>query len=210
LGAVILALAIGYLVGLIGGYYSTTWVGYLLDRITDLFLAVPIIVIAAFFPNITPYTPTPIKWILAIGLTTWSFTAKLVRAEVVSAKTKAFIEASRASGAGSFHIIFRSLLPYCIPAAASSLPLLAVTALSTQSSLDFLGFQRNLTSRIDPVLLAPYTSWGTVLSYNLYAISAGAWWWMTFPPAICIALVVLALIAIGNKVMEVAYPRLAD
>ena len=209
LGAVALALTIGYLVGLISGYYSDRWVGYLLDRTTDVFLAVPIIVIAVYFPNVDPTGVGPLKWILAIGLTTWTFTAKLVRADVISAKQKAFIEASRASGAGDFHIVFRSLLPYCVPAAASSMPLLAVTALTMQSSLDFLGFGRNLWSRTDPVLLPPYISWGTVLGYHAQSISpSNIGWWLVFPPAICMALLVLALIAIGNKVMEVAYPRL--
>jgi peptide/nickel transport system permease protein len=214
LGAVALALAIGYLVGLISGYYNDSWVGYMLDRATDVFLAVPIIVLAVYFPNIgsTPAGVSPLKWILAIGLTTWTFTAKLVRAEVISAKHKAFIEASRASGAGDVHIVFRSLLPYCVPAAASSMPLLAVTALTIQSSLDFLGLGRSLWNPYEAVLLPPYLSWGTILGYHYEAVAASGntFWWIVFPPAICIALLVLALIAIGNKVMEVAYPRLVE
>ncbi len=207
LGAVALALAIGYFVGLLSGYYNNRWIGYLLDRITDLFLSVPIIVIAVYFPNITSYTPTALKWLFAIGLTTWPFTAKLVRAAVISAKDRPFIEASRAAGAGDRHIMLRCLIPDCVPAAASSLPLLAVTALSIQSSLDFLGFERSLWSRIDPVLLAPYTSWGTILSYEAPSFLVKHWW-IIFPPAICIALLSLALIAIGNKIIEVTNPRL--
>jgi len=209
LGAVALALTIGCLVGLFSGYYSDRWIGYLLDRITDLFLSVPIIVIAVYFPNIHPYgDPTPFKWILAVGLTTWTIAAKLVRAQVISAKEKPFIEASRAAGAGTAHILFRCLLPDCVPAVASSMPLLAVTALSMQSCLDYIGFQRSLWSRIGPVLLAPYTSWGTILSYGAQAFSLKLWW-LIFPPAICISLLGLALIAIGNKMMEVANPRLS-
>jgi peptide/nickel transport system permease protein len=215
LGAVALALTIGYLVGLISGYYSNRWVGYVLDRATDVFLAVPIIVLAVYFPDIgsTPAGVSPLKWILAIGLTTWTFTAKLVRAEVISAKHKAFVEASRASGAGDFHIVFRSLFPYCVPAAASSMPLLAVTALTVQSSLDFLGFGRSLWSSVEAKMLPPYWSWGTILGYHYQIIGVArgnTFWWIVFPPAICIALLVLALIAIGNKVMEVAYPRLVE
>lgn len=207
LGAVALALAIGCLVGLFSGYYDKQWIGYLLSGITDLFLALPIIVIAVYFPNVDPYSPTALKWILAVGLTTWPLTAKLVRAEVISAKEKPYIEASKAAGAGEAHILFRCLLPDIVPAAASSLLLLAVTALSIQSSLDFLGFERSLWNRIDAVLLAPYISWGTILSYG-----SASWvfrqWWTIFPPAICIALLGLALIAIGNKTMEMADPRL--
>ena len=206
LGAVIIALVIGYFVGLFSGYYNNRAIGYLLDRVTDLFLSIPIIIIIVYFPNIHSYTPTPIKWMLAVGLTTWPFAAKLVRAAVISAKERPFVEAARAAGAGDRYILFRCLLPDCIPAAASSLPLLAVTALSVQSSLDFIGFERRLWNRIDPVLLAPYMSWGTILSYG--AEFRGYQWWLIFPPAICIALVALALVAIGNKVMEVTNPRL--
>lgn len=208
LGAVALALTIGYFVGLFSGYYSNCWIGYLLDRITDVFLSVPIIILIVYFPNITPFTATPLKWLLGVGLTTWPFTAKLVRAAVISAKDLPFVEASRAAGAGDAHILFRCLLPDCVPAVASSIPFLAVTALSTQSFLDFLGFERNLWSRIDPVLLAPYTSWGTILSYGTDAFSRRQWWIM-FPPAICISLLGLALVALGNKAMEVTNPRLA-
>jgi peptide/nickel transport system permease protein len=208
LGAVALALTIGYFVGLFSGYYSNRWIGYLLDRITDVFLSVPIIILIVYFPNITPFTATPLKWLLGVGLTTWPFTAKLVRAAVISAKDLPFVEAARAAGAGDAYILFRCLLPDCVPAAASIMPLLAVTALSTQSCLDYLGFERNLWSRIDPVLLAPYTSWGTILSYGTDAFSRRQWWIM-FPPAICISLLGLALVAIGNKAMEVTNPRLA-
>lgn len=203
LGAVAIALTIGYFVGLLSGYYSNRWIGYLLDRITDLFLSIPIIVIAIYFP----YSATAFKWLLAIGLTTWPFTAKLVRAAVISAKDRPFIEASRAAGAGDRYIMLRCLIPDCVPAAASSLPLLAVTALSVQSSLDFLGFERSLWSRIDPVLLSPYISWGTILSYEAESFLVGHWW-IIFPPAICIALLSLALVAIGTKLIEVTNPRL--
>jgi len=208
LGAVALALVIGYFVGLFAGYLNDHWIGYLLDRATDLFLSIPIIVVAVYFPNILSTETSALKWLFAVGLTTWPFTAKLVRAAVISAKDKPFVEASRAAGAGRIHIMFRVLLPDCLPAAASSLPLLAVTALSIQSSLDYLGFQRNLWSRVDPVLLAPYSSWGTILSYGAQSFFAKKWWVM-FPPAICIALFGLALIAIGNKTMEVVNPRLS-
>lgn len=205
LGAVGLALTIGCFVGLFSGYYNDRWIGYLLDRITDLFLSVPIIVIVVYFPM----SPGPLKWILAVGLTTWTVTAKLVRAGVISAKEKPFIEASRAAGAGETYILFRVLLPECIPSVASSMLFVAVTALSVQSSLDYLGFQRNLWSRIDPVLVAPYISWGTILSYGTAFVSFKQWWVM-FPPAICIALLGLALVAIGNKIIEVTSPRLTS
>jgi peptide/nickel transport system permease protein len=208
LGGVVLALTIGYFVGLFSGYYNNRWIGYLLDRITDLFLSAPIIVIIVYFPNVVPYYLAFVKWVLAVGLTLWPLTAKLVRSAVISAKDRAFIEASRAVGAGDTHILLRCLLPDCVTAAASSMPLLAVTALSIQSCLDYLGFERRLWSHIDPVLMAPYTSWGTIMSYNVEAFSRMRWWIM-LPPGICITLLVLALIAIGNKTMEVTNPRLA-
>lgn len=205
LGAVSLALTVGCFVGLFSGYFRDHWIGYLLDRITDLFLSVPIIVIVAYFPT----SPGPHKWLLAVGLTTWTVTAKLVRMEVISAREKPFIEASRAAGARDTYILFRCLLPECIPAVASSMPFVAITALSVQSSLDYLGFQRRLWSSIDPVTLAPYTSWGTMLSYGSQIYIPLKQWWLIFPPGICIALLGFALIAIGNKMIEVTNPKLA-
>ena len=204
LGAVALALVIGCFVGLFSGSYSDGWIGYWLDRITDLFLSVPIIVMVVYFPM----RPSPLKWMIAVGLTTWTITAKLVRTQVISAKGKPFIEASKAAGAGDAYIIFRCLLPECVPAVASSVLFVAVTALSMQSCLDFFGFQRRLWSRIEPVTHAPYMSWGTLLSFGAGGFEAHKRWWIIFPPGICIALVGLALVAIGNKVIEVTNPRL--
>jgi len=205
LGAVVIALVIGCFVGLFSGYYSNRWIGYLLDRITDLFLSVPIIVIVVYFPM----RAGPLKWVLAVGLTTWTVTAKLVRAKVMSAKEKLFIEASKAAGARDTYIVFRHLLAECIPAVASSMLFVVVTALSVQSSLDYLGFERNLWSRIDSVLLAPYISWGTILGYGVQSFVALKQWWLIFPPGICIALLALALVAIGNKIIEITNPKLA-
>lgn len=66
LGAFALALVIGCFVGLFSGYYSNRWIGYVLDRITDLFLSVPIIVIVVYFPT----RAGPLKSVLTVGLTT--------------------------------------------------------------------------------------------------------------------------------------------
>ena len=204
LGAVVLALTLGCFIGLLSGYYHDQWIGFLLDRITDFFLSIPIIVIVVYFPM----PPNPIKWIMAVGLTTWTVTAKLVRAQVISAKEKPFIEASRAAGAGDSYILFRRLLPECIPAVASSMLFVVVTALSIQSCLDYLGFQRKLWSRIEAVTRAPYPSWGTILSYGVESYFPLKQWWLVFPPGICIALLGLALVAIGNKIIEVTNPKL--
>lgn len=205
LGAVALALVIGCFVGLFSGYYSNRWIGYVLDRITDLFLSVPIIVIVVYFPM----RAGPLKSVLTVGLTTWTITAKLVRAQVISAKEKPFIESSKALGAGDSYILFRHLLPECVPAVASSMLFVAVTALSIQSSLDYLGFERKLWSRIDRVLLSPYISWGTILSYGAATYIPLKQWWLMLPPGMCIALLCLALVAIGNKIVEITNPKLA-
>lgn len=204
LGAVTLALTIGCFVGLLSGYYHDRWIGFLLDRVTDFFLSIPIIVVVVYFPM----PASPIKWIVAVGLTTWTVTAKLVRAQVISAKERPFIEAARAAGAGDRYVVFRCLLPESIPAAASSVLFVVVTALSIQSCLDYLGFERKLWSRVEAVTRWPYLSWGTILSYGVESYFPLKQWWLVFPPGICIALLGLALVAIGNKIIEVTNPKL--
>ncbi len=206
LGAVAVALIIGCFVGLFAGYYHDNWLGYILDRATDLFLSIPIIVVAVYFPLGSVFTRT--MW--AIGFTMWAIPAKLVRAQIISIKDRPFIEAAKAAGAGNTRILFRHLLPECLPAIASSTLFVVVTTLTIQSMLDYIGFQRRLWDRINPVLVAPYLSWGTILSYSSGTVYlAGSRWWLIFPPAICIALLGLALIAMGNKLIEVANPKLA-
>jgi peptide/nickel transport system permease protein len=212
----LIAMSFGCLVGLLAGYYQGRWFAYILDRITEVFLSMPILVFIIFFPLEIGETYYDIRavlrWILAIGLATWAITAKLVKSQVILSKEKPYIEAARAMGANDRHIIWHYILPDAIPVMASSVLYIATIVLAMQSTLDFFGYRRFVYMGHDPGLPAltdaPYVSWGTLLSYGTLYQSLTLNWWMIVPPAFCIALLGLSMVLICNKVADALNPEL--
>jgi len=150
---------VGTVIGAAAGYFGKI-VDQVLMRLTDLFLVVPAIAVLAvaikgfgklqFFADLGQ-TFVIIFVLAALG---WMYIARIVRGQVLSLKEKEFVEAARASGASSWRIIFRHILPNCIGPILVNATLSIAAAIVTESTLSFLGFG------IQP----PATSWGNMLS----------------------------------------------
>jgi len=215
IAATSLAMLIGCFIGLIAGYYQGRWFAYLLDRITEVFLSMPILIFIIFFPlqigDIYYDIRAVFRWVLAVGVSTWAITAKLVRSQVILAKEKPSIEAAKAIGANDRHILWHYVLPEAIPVMVSSVVYIATIVLAMQSTLDYFGFRRNWWSHsLDAPALksAPYVSWGTILSYGTINASLVMPWWTLLPAAFCIALLGLSMVLISNKVADALNPEL--
>jgi len=212
----LLAILVGCFVGLIAGYFEGQWFSYLLDRISEVFLSMPILVFIIFFPleigEVYYDIRAVFRWVLAVGFSTWAITAKLVRSQVILAKERANVEAARAMGANDRHIIWHYILPEAIPVMVSSIVYVATIVLAMQSTLDLFGFRRYFWSKnletLPPLKNAPYISWGTLLSYSTFNASLSMNWWMLIPPATCIALLGLAMVLVSNKVADTLNPEL--
>ena len=114
-------------------------------------------------------------------------------------------------GANDRHILWHYILPDVIPVMVSSVVYIATIVLATQSTLDFFGFrQMRWSSSPDfgPLSIAPYVSWGTLLSYGTTNQTLSLNWWPIVPPALCIALLGLAMVLICNKVADALNPEL--
>jgi peptide/nickel transport system permease protein len=206
LGALLIAMFVGAIIGFVSGYYRDQPIGYLLDRITDVFLSTPIILVALFFPIETG----SLKWILAVGLSTWAIVAKIVRSQVLVTMEKPYIESARAVGASDMRIFLTCILPDIANIIAANIVYVVSIVMAIQTSLDFFGFKRFLWSRgpeLPPVLIAPVISWGSLLSYNITSFLALETWWTVIPPLVCLMLLGLSLILIGNKLHEVLNPE---
>jgi len=206
LGALIIAILAGTLVGMLSGYYRDQPIAYLLDRLTDVFLAVPLIVVALFFP----IEAGSLKWIISIGLSTWAIVAKIVRSQVLVTREKAYIESAKAVGAGKARIFLNYVLPDTIGVVAANMLYIAGIIVLIQTTLDFLGFKRFLFSKdpeLRPVTISPVLSWGSMLSYNLPTFLSLKTWWVVVPPVTCIILLGLSLVLIGNKITYVMNPQ---
>ncbi|MFI8933858.1 ABC transporter permease [Streptomyces sp. NPDC053474] len=193
--AAFLSVAIGTVVGITAGHYRG-WYGTVLMRVTDWFLVMPTLVLAIALAVVMSGSLSTI--ILAIGVTTWPTTARLVRAQTLAVESRPYIERARALGGGHTHIMLRHVLPNVMPLVLAQTTLVISGAILTEATLAFLGLG-------DPTAV----SWGGLLqdAREAGAVSAGDWWYLA-PPGIAIAVVALAFTLCGRAVESVLNPRL--
>ncbi|GAA3530982.1 ABC transporter permease [Nonomuraea rosea] len=192
--AALLSIVIGMVVGIAAGHFRG-WLGGVLMRVTDWFLVLPSLVTALVLAAILGGTTFTI--IMAIGVTTWPSTARLIRAQTLAVEARPYIERSKALGAGHWHITTRHVLPNVAPLLLASTTLEVASAIVTESTLAFLGASANKTS------------WGTMLrgSYDYGAATEGAWWYILIP-GLAILVVVMAFTLVGRALEAVLNPRL--
>ncbi len=189
----VIAVGLGLLVGLTSGYVGG-WVDELLMRFNDILLTIPglpllIVLTAVMGPSIYSV-------VVLIGFLGWMGIARLIRSQVLSLKEKAFVEAARASGGGTWHIIRKHLVPNVITMAYTQLALTVPGAIVTEAALSFLGLG-------DPFL----QTWGKMLHDVQYYGAVSEWWW-AIPPGLCIALLSMAFVFIGYAMDDILNPKL--
>ncbi|MFD9909439.1 ABC transporter permease [Streptomyces sp. NPDC059063] len=193
--AAFLSVAIGTVVGVTAGHFRG-WYATVIMRITDWFLVMPTLVLAIALASVLDRSIWTI--ILAIGVTTWPTTARLVRAQTLAVESRPYIERAQALGGGHGHIMTRHVLPNVMPLVLAQTTLVISSAILTEATLAFLGLG-------DPTVV----SWGGLLqdAREAGAVSAGHWWYLA-PPGIAIAVVALAFTLCGRAVESVLNPRL--
>lgn len=190
-----LSVAIGTLVGIIAGHYGG-WFSTVLMRITDWFLVMPALVLAIVLATVMSRSVWTV--ILAIGVTSWPTTARLVRAQTIAVESRPYIERAKALGGGHGHLMSRHVLPNVMPLVLAQTTLGISSAILTEATLAFLGLG-------DPTVV----SWGGMLqdAREAGAVSSGHWWYLA-PPGIAIALVALAFTLCGRAIEAVLNPKL--
>ncbi|MFC5831239.1 ABC transporter permease [Nonomuraea insulae] len=192
--AALLSIVIGLVIGVAAGHFRG-WLSGVLMRVTDWFLVLPSLVTALVLAAVLGGSTFTI--IMAIGITTWPSTARLIRAQTLSVEARPYIERSKALGAGHWHITTRHVLPNVAPLLLASTTLEVASAIVTESTLAFLGASSNKTS------------WGSMLrgSYDFGAANEGAWWYILIP-GLAILIVVMAFTLVGRALEAVLNPRL--
>ena len=198
--AAIVGTIIGVLIGLASGYFGGI-VDEVLMRLTDAWLSIPTLLFTIFLVALTSRItlfPTIYSIIIAISLTSWPGTARLVRSRVLSIKESPYIESAIAIGASSTRIMFKHILPNVIPIIVVTIIMTTARAILVEASLGFLGLG-------DPTV----KSWGMMIHYAMKrnAIILGMWWWF-IPPGILISLLILSIYLIGIGLEEYYNPRL--
>ncbi|MFB3817745.1 MAG: ABC transporter permease [Candidatus Methylomirabilales bacterium] len=193
LSAVALAGTIGTLLGLVAGYRGGR-VDDLCMRLTDTMLAMPFILLA--LAVIAVLGPSLRNIIVVLGVTSWVSYARVVRAEVLSLRTREFVSAAQALGGGGGRIVFRHLLPNVLTPVIVIATLEVARMVILESALSFLGLG------IPP----PTPTWGGMLADGRAYLST-AWWLATFP-GLCIMLTVLGINLLGDWLRDALDPRL--
>jgi len=192
LGALV-AVALGTLVGALAGYYQR-WIDAVLMRGVDVGLALPrifVLLMAVALWDGLPFAAL----VVAIGLTSWFGTSRLVRAEVLSLRQRDFVVAARALGAGSSRVIVRHVLPNAAAPIIVSAALGVGNVLLLEASLSFLGIG------VPP----PDASWGNMIADGMPSIYTAPW--STFFPGLAISLVVMSLNGVADGVRDALDPR---
>jgi peptide/nickel transport system permease protein len=194
--AAIIASLMGAAIGLYSGY-AGGWQDEVIMRINDVILSIPwlvlMILLAAMVGQITLAL-----LIVIIGVTGWSGTARLVRAQVMSLRERMYVERARAIGSGDLHIINKHIMPNAFPLIFANTILTVAISILSEATLSFL--------RMRPV---GTTTWGTMLSYaeQSSALQSGLYWWI-LAPGLCIVFLVLGFTLLGHALDEVVNPRL--
>lgn len=197
LSATLLSGVIGTLIGMTCAHFGG-WLSGVLMRLTDFFLALPQLIVAIALSAALSRGVGSI--VLAIGLSTWPVTARIVRAQTLAVEGRPFIERATALGGGHRHVLARHVLPAVLPLVLANTTLVVGSAIIAESTLSFLGLG-------DP----SQVSWGAMLKAALDsgAVTGGAWWYL-LPPGLGIVLVVLAFTLCGRALESVLNPRLRE
>lgn len=191
-GAAVLAMILGVPMGLFAG-----WKGGITDsvimRIMDAFQSFPAVLLAILF--ITIFEPSVITLVLTIALVNYPYFARVVRSNVLAVKETQYIEATKAFGAGSGYLLFRSILPNCISVIIVQFSLLTANAILLEAGLSFLGLG------IQP----PASSWGGMLSYAKAYVDSTINYILA--PTAAIFLVVLSINLVGDALRDALDPK---
>ncbi|UHA71636.1 ABC transporter permease [Paenibacillus sp. 481] len=194
--ASLLGIGVGCVIGIISGYFGG-FIDTCFMRLVDIVLVVPflplMIMLSAFVG------PSFWNMILVIGLLSWASPARIIRAQVMSIKTRGYIEAAKSMRTPHFVILYKHLLPGVLPVIASQWIMAASHAILSEASLSFLGLGDPLTK-----------SWGSVLFYAQArgAFLTEAWVWWILPPGLLITTLVVGFAMAGYAVEEASQPRL--
>jgi peptide/nickel transport system permease protein len=192
-GATLLTVVVGAVVGLAAGYFGGL-TDSILARFMDWLLAIPFLLFAISLITVIGEGLTVV--IIVIGFFGWASVGRIVRGQVMSIKEKEYIEAARAMGAGPWRIMFIDILPNVVAPIIVYTTLLIPLSIVTEASLSFLGVG------IPP----PTPDWGQMINASQDYYQYGAWWFLVFP-SLALLITTLAFNIFGDGVRDAFDPR---
>ncbi len=189
----VLATSFGLVWGLVAGYFGGV-VDAILMRIVDALLSIPFL----FFVVLLATLVTPTLWLIILVITavSWLSTARLVRGETLSLRTRDYVEAAKGFGSRNAHIMGRHITPNLLGVVVVNGTFRVADAILIFASISYLGLG------VPP----PATNWGVILSSGIDNLFDG-YWWQLWPVAILIVLTVLSVGLLGDALRDVVEKR---
>ncbi|MCJ7620371.1 MAG: ABC transporter permease [Anaerolineae bacterium] len=190
MGVVVLSLVVppGVILGLVAGYYQGTWLDTVIMRTTDIFLAVPPLVLALAICSVL--TPNLFNAMLAVSLMWWPWYCRLVYGLASTLRSEFFVVSAELVGASKFHILFREILANCVSPIFTKISLDMGWVILIGASLSFVGLGAQ----------PPTPDLGTMVADGSRYLPDQ--WWIAVFPALAIVLVVLGFNLLGDGLRD--------
>ena len=193
-GASFIALLIGMSAGLVAAYFGG-WVESLVMRIVDIQLSFPAILIALILLAVLGQGVD--KIVIALVAVQWAYYARTVRGTALVERRKEYIEAARCLALGDRRIVFKHLLPNCLPPLIVVNTVLVASAIALEATLSFLGLGLPVTKPSLGLLIA-----------NGFAYLLSGKYWISFFPGVALLFTIVCINLVGDQLRDVLNPRL--
>ena len=185
-----MSVPVGTFLGLLAGYYHHTWVDTVIMRMTDIFLALPSLVLAMTIASLME--PNMTNTMIAVTLSWWPWYTRLVYSMATGYSKEYFIKNAELVGASRAHILFKELLPNCLSPVLTKMALDVGWVILLGASLSFIGLGEQ----------PPTPSFGSKKSREKRSTYMPDYWWMTAFPALAIVFVILGFNFLGDGIRD--------
>lgn len=192
IGSVFLSLFIGLILGFIAGYRGGI-IDIVLSRLTDLFLAFPVIYLVILV--LALFGSSLLSVIVVLGVSSWMSLFKIVKSEVLAIKQKDYLITAGLIGLSKKQLLLKEILPVIIAPVIVTLVLQFSNVVLAESALSYLGLGTGTS----------YPSWGAMISSGQEYIMKA--WWMIIFPGLCLILTLLSVNSAGKRLNKVFNPR---
>jgi peptide/nickel transport system permease protein len=192
--SVMITLPLGLAVGCVAGYFGGT-IAVILMRITDIFLALPALILALALAAALGAGIG--NAIIAISLASWPMLARLAYAETMKSRNADFILAAQLQGAGPIRMITRYVIPLCMPVVVTRVTLNISNTILSAAALGFLGMGAQ----------PPEPEWGVMLSEGQRYLTTA--YWLVAAPGVAMLLVSIGFNLLGDGLRDILDPTAA-
>ena len=192
--AVIIRTTIGLLLGAVSGYFGGA-VDFVIQRVVDIMMVFPTIFLLLIL--VAAFGPTPLTLLVALGLLSWPFDARIFRGQILSIRELDYILAARSIGTKNWGIIRQHIVPNVMPLVLVNMTLGIGETIIAEAGISFLGLG------VQP----PTPSWGNMVTAANNLTLIQRFWWLWIPPGVVLVSTVVALNLVGDALRDILDPR---